>query len=192
MYKKRNGFDMKDVVDTYRFRIQDHIKRVQYFYGLLVNNGKIPLEDINIEGISNHDKDKLEERNLYKQALRYKPNLSHDEKQQIHDVVMEHIKSNPHHCEYWGEGTYASKNIDCTKMTDIYLYEMCCDWAATGEELGNSVLDWCNKVINDKFMFTEHQVKKIYEICTFLNDYIDPKQKRDYGMKGIKLSELKL
>lgn len=61
--------------------------------------------------------------------------------QEIHIVVMEHIKGNPHHCEYWGEGTYASKNIDCTLMTDVY---------------------------------------------------IDPDYKRDYGMKCIKLSEMKL
>lgn len=183
---------MKEIIQKYKIRIQDHISRVQYFYGILVNNGKIPYKDINIIGIINHDKDKLEKQNVVKQALRYKANLTHEEMQEIHNVVMEHIKGNPHHCEYWGEGTYASKNIDCTSMTDIYLYEMCCDWAATAEELGNGLLDWCKKVINDKFMFTEYQVNKIYEICGFLNEYIDPDYKRDYGMKGIKLSEMKL
>ena len=113
------------MLEKYRQRVQDHIKRVQYFYGLLVNNGKIPVQEINLEGIINHDKDKLEEKNMLRQALRYKSDLTTEEMHQIHDVVMEHIKSNPHHCEYWGEGTYASKGIDCTKMTDIYLYEMC-------------------------------------------------------------------
>lgn len=183
---------MKEIIQKYKMRVQDHINRVQFFYEILVNYGKIPRLDQNIIGVINHDKDKLEEENAEKQALRYKANLTHEEMQEIHDVVMEHIKSNPHHCEYWGEGTYASKNINCTSMTDVYLYEMCCDWAATAEELGNSLLDWCKKVINDKFMFTEYQVNKIYEICEFLNKHIDPDHKRDYGMKCIKLSEMKL
>lgn len=180
------------MLDKYKQRVQDHIKRVQYFYGLLINNGKIPVEEINLEGIINHDKDKLEEKNMLRQALRYKENLTVEEMRQIHDVVMEHIKSNPHHCEYWGEGTYASKGIDCTRMTDIYLYEMCADWASTAEELGTGLLNWCNKVINEKFMFTEYQVKKIMDCCTFLENYIEESRKRDYGMKPIKLSEMKL
>lgn len=183
---------MEEILKNYKQRVKDHIKRVQYFYGLLVNYGKIPDKDINLVGIINHDKDKLEEKNLVRQALRYKPDLTHEEKQQIHDVVMEHIKSNPHHCEYWGEGTYASKGIDCTKMDDKYLYEMCCDWAATSEELGGSLIGWCDKVINDKFLFTEPQIKKIYEVCEYLDKHVSLNYKRDYGMKGIKLSELKL
>ena len=74
---------------------------------LLATNGKIPEQEINIDGIINHDKDKFEEKNMLRQVLRYKENLTVEEMHQIHDVVMEHIKSNPHHCEYWGEGTYA-------------------------------------------------------------------------------------
>ena len=159
---------------------------------LLATNGKIPEQEINIDGIINHDKDKLEEKNMVRQVLRYKSDLTTEEMHQIHDVVMEHIKSNPHHCEYWGEGTYASKGIDCTKMTDIYLYEMCADWAATAEEQGNKLLDWCEKVINKKFMFTESQVEKIMNCCNFLETCIDENWKRDYGMKPIKLSEMKL
>ena len=70
---------MKEIIQKYKIRIQDHISRVQYFYGILVNNGKIPYKDINIIGIINHDKDKLEEQNIVKQALRYKANLTHEE-----------------------------------------------------------------------------------------------------------------
>lgn len=181
-----------NVVVTCKKRIQDHIKRVKYFYNVLVENGQIPLEDIDIKRIMSHDKDKLKYNNLKRQALRYcgDRKLTDLEKQQIDDVVMEHIKSNPHHCEYWGDGDYASLGIDCTSMEDTYIYELCADWAATAEEKGSSLLEWCNKVINTKFMFTDEQVDLINSLCNYLNEYIDPSLKRDYGLKSIKLSQM--
>lgn len=181
-----------NVVVTCRKRIQDHINRVKYFYNILVESGQIPLEDIDIKRVMKHDADKLKYNNLKRQALRYcgDRQLTQEEKQQINDVVMEHIKSNPHHCEYWGSGDYKSLGINCKEMYDTFLYEMCADWAATSEENGNSLIDWCDKVINNKFMFTEHQVDLIYSVCNYLKDYIDPSLKRDYGLKSIKLSQL--
>lgn len=182
----------KNIVAKYRIRVQDHINRVKYFYRLLVESGQIPLKDIDIARVLKHDKDKLKYNNLIRQALRYSPEpLTDDEKKKIDDVVMEHIKTNPHHCEYWDKGDYSSKNINCTKMTDTYLYEMCADWAATSEENGNSLLGWCDDVLNKKFLFTDRQIDIIRSICEYLNDYIDPALKRDYGMKSIKLSSLK-
>lgn len=181
-----------NVVVTCRKRIQDHINRVKYFYNILVESGQIPLEDIDIKRVMKHDADKLKYNNLKRQALRYcgDRQLTQEEKQQINDVVMEHIKSNPHHCEYWGAGDYKSLGINCKEMYDTFLYEMCADWAATSEENGNSLMGWCDKVVNNKFMFTEHQVDLIYSVCTYLKDYIDPSLKRDYGLKSIKLSKL--
>lgn len=182
----------KNIVAKYKQRVQDHIKRVKYFYTLLVESGQIPYKDIDLNRIRKHDQDKLKYKNLIRQALRYSPTeLTQDEKKQINDVVIEHIKSNPHHCEYWGKGDYASKNIDCTQMKDTYLYELCADWAATSEEQGNSLKEWCDKVLNKKFMFTDEQIELIKSVCEFLSDYIEPNLKRDYGMKSIKLSELK-
>ena len=181
-----------NVVVTCRKRIQDHINRVKYFYNILVESGQIPLEDIDIKRVMKHDADKLKYNNLKRQALRYcgDRQLTQEEKQQINDVVMEHIKSNPHHCEYWGAGDYKSLGINCKEMYDTFLYEMCADWAATSEENGNSLMGWCDKVVNNKFMFTEHQVDLIYSVCNYLKDYIDPSLKRDYGLKSIKLSQL--
>ena len=105
-----------NVVVTCRKRIQDHINRVKYFYTILVESVQIPLEDIDIKRVMKHDADKLKYNNLKRQALRYcgDRQLTQEEKQQIHDVVMEHIKSNPHHCEYWGVGDYKSMCINCT------------------------------------------------------------------------------
>ena len=90
----------------YRRRIKAHIKRVQYFYTKIVYADMIPMmKDIDIDRVMNHDKDKLKLKNLVRQAFRYIPGpLSDKEKLAIHNVVMEHIKSNKHHCEYWSDG----------------------------------------------------------------------------------------
>ena len=84
----------------YRARVKNHIKRVQYFYSKLVAADMIPIEDIDLVRLKNHDKDKLKVKNLVRQSFRYLPQpLSESEKWAIHNVVMEHIKSNKHHCE---------------------------------------------------------------------------------------------
>ena len=167
----------KNIVAKYEQRVKDHIKRVKYFYSLLVESGQIPIKDIDTARVMKHDQDKLKYKNLVRQALRYSPTeLTQDEKKQINDVVMEHIKS---------------KHIDCTKMSDTYLYEMCADWAATSEELGNPLNKWCDDVLNKKFMFTDRQIDLIRSVCDYLNDYVDPNLKRNYGMKSINLSVLK-
>ena len=108
----------------YRRRIKAHIKRVQYFYTKIVYADMIPMmKDIDIDRVMNHDKDKLKLKNLVRQVFRYIPGpLSDKEKLAIHNVVMEHIKSNKHHCEYWSDGDYASEGNDCTKMAG-YQYE---------------------------------------------------------------------
>ena len=117
------------------------------------------MKDIDIDRVMNHDKDKLKLKNLVRQAFRYIPGpLSDKEKLAIHNVVMEHIKSNKHHCEYWSDGDYASEGNDCTKMEPTYLYEMCADWAATSEENGSGLMEWYEKVVNKKFLFTTEQL----------------------------------
>lgn len=183
----------KNIVAKCRERIQDHITRVKYFYNILVESGQIPLEDIDIQRVMKHDSDKLKYNNLVRQSLRFTPKekLTENDKASIDAVVMEHIKSNPHHCEYWGSGDYASVGINCKKMPNTFLYEMCADWAATAEEKGNSLMDWCNHAVNNKFMFTEEQTELIYSICEYLEEYINPEYKRDYGLQQIRLKDVK-
>lgn len=175
----------------YRKRIKTHIKRVQHFYFEMLHYGLISPEHIDIDRIMNHDKDKLKLKNLVRQALRYIPGpLTEQDKLNIHNVVMEHIKTNKHHCEYWGEGDYASNGIDCTKMEETYLYEMCADWAATSEEMGTDLRGWYDKVVNTKFMFTDEQIKIIKPMCEFLNFRLDKLYIGKNDMKSVKLSTL--
>lgn len=176
----------------YRRRIKAHIKRVQYFYTKIVYADMIPtMKDIDMDRVMNHDKDKLKLKNLVRQAFRYIPGpLSYKEKLAIHNAVMEHIKSNRHHCEYWSDGDYATDGNDCTGMKDTYLYEMCADWAATSEENGNGLMDWYEKVVNKKFLFSERQVEIIRPVCEYLSKLVDPNMKHNDDMTPVKLSQL--
>ncbi len=177
----------------YRRRIKAHIKRVQYFYMEIGYADLIPKTDIDMDRIMNHDKDKLKLKNLVRQACRYlPPPLSEKEKWAIHNVVMEHIKSNKHHCEYWNDGDYSTTGNDCTQMDDTYLYEMCADWAATSEENGNGPMEWYDKVINTRFLFTDKQVAIIRSVCEYLSTLIDPKMKHKDDMTPIRLSSMGL
>ena len=179
-------------VFKYRRRIKAHIGRVQYFYTKLVDADMIPIEDIDLVRLKNHDKDKLKLKNLVRQAFRYIPGpLSYREKLAIHNVVMEHIKSNRHHCEYWNDGDYSTDGNDCTGMEPTYLYEMCADWAATSEENGNGLMDWYEKVVNKKFLFTTEQLDIIKPVCEYLSNFLDPNLKRKDDMTSIKLSTLR-
>lgn len=149
------------------------------------------MKDIDIVRIMNHDKDKLAIKNIVRQAFRYLPQPLFDkEKWAIHNVVMEHIKSNKHHCEYWNDGDYATMGNDCTRMDDTYLYEMCADWAATSEENGNGLMDWYWKVVNKKFIFSDRQVEIIRSVCEYLSKLVDPNLKRKDDMTPVKLSTL--
>ena len=176
----------------YRRRIKAHIERVQYFYTKIVYADMIPTtKDIDMGRVMNHDKDKLKLKNLVRQAFRYIPGpLSDKEKLAIHNVVIEHIKTNKHHCEYWSDGDYASEGNDCTKMEDTYLYEMCADWAATSEENGSGLMEWYEKVVNKKFLFTTEQLDIIKPVCEYLSQCIDPNLKRKDDMTPVKLSTL--
>lgn len=172
----------KNIVAKCRERIQDHITRVKYFYNILVESGQIPLEDIDIKRVMKHDSDKLKYNNLVRQALRFTPEdeLTETDREKIVAVVMEHVSTHPHHCEYWGEGP---------EMPNTYIYEMCADWAATAEERGTSLMDWCKKSVND-FMFTYEQTELIFSLCEYLTEYINPEYKRDYGLNQISIKDI--
>lgn len=183
-----NNYDLYesavDKIAICRKRITDHIDRVKYFYKVLVASGQIPLKCIDTARVQQHDKDKLEPENLRRQALRFSEtgNYSEKDKEDINNVVIEHIKSNPHHCEFWGKGDHNTVGMNCTNMDETYIYEMAADWAATAEEHGSKLMDWYNKTVNKRWMFDEWQCDILKDACEYLEDYIEPNLKRDYGL----------
>jgi len=56
------------------------------------------------------------------------------------------------------------KMVDATKMSDLDIAEMTADWAAMGEERGNSPKEWADKNVNKRWKFTKDQEKLIYEL----------------------------
>lgn len=162
-------------------RIKDHIERVKFFYNKMVELGIIPEKDIT--DISLHDKDKLLPKNLKRQALRFKTERTEEDTQQINAVIREHVKSNPHHCEYWGVygQDHLSTNIHCENMPDISLYEMIADWHSTAEEKGNTVMEYFNDVNGTRYIFSKRQQEIIKECCKKLETFFDKDRKREYS-----------
>lgn len=175
------------VLDICRKRVEDHIRRVKYFYMVMASEGFIPEKNLNVGEVMRHDRDKLLKPNLERQALRFSDNgkVSEKDLEKIDDVVREHIKSNRHHCEYWGEGDHNTKGMDCTAMPDKYIYEMAADWFATAEEKGTPVIDWYEKNVGTRWIFSEHQKDLILSCISYLDEYYDKSMKRDYGLKYI-------
>jgi len=69
---------------------------------------------------------------------------SHD----LPNAVMNHVSSNPHHPEYWG---------DIHKMPEIYVAEMVADWWSRSIEFGTDLRDWVSDTATKKFNFTMQQ-----------------------------------
>ena len=154
-------------------KVENHIQRVIFFYKKMLQLGLIPKEDQNLDEVLKHDQDKLLPSNLKKQAKRLQDKISNDDYKDISDVVGKHIKTNPHHLEYWDDNAgFWCDSVNVSKMPDKYLYEMIADWHATAEEKGNSVIDYMENM-SWKFHFTKEQKKTIKKCAKALAPYID-------------------
>lgn len=100
-----------------------------------------------------HDSDKLQGELFEPYALSMKDSLSDEEKKIYDKATIKHITKNPHHPEYFLNkkdmdnlvNNFTRENphvmLDCTRMTDQAIAEMCCDWCAMAEEFGNTPFD---------------------------------------------------
>ena len=189
--------ESSDAIADIKTRIEDHIKRVKYFYKKLISEGMIPKSDINLSEVNRHDADKLKPKNLERQAKRFTVNgtMNPGDEEDIYQVIREHVKSNPHHCEYWGSSSqdHMSNGIHCEKMPDKYLYEMMADWAATAEEKGTKIKDWYDLCVTQRkrWIFSEHQKEIMLKCMDCLQKFIEPGMKRDYGRKYVDPAVLK-
>lgn len=178
-----------DACDATRQRVIDHIDRVKYFYNKLVEGGIVPEKDINTDEVAKHDEDKLEPENIRRQALRMTPDgkLSKQDEQDVYNVIRDHVKNNPHHCEYWGKPNedHMSFDVHCEKMPDKYVYEMMADWAATAEERGTMIKDWYERCVGQRWIFNDHQKEIMVKCIEFLDPLKDETKKRTYGFKYV-------
>ena len=91
----------------------------------------------------------------------------------MHEATLHHIKNNRHHPEYHSNKVSLNKDnrdeipdemVDASKMTNLDIAEMVCDWCAVSEERGNTPKSWADKNVNKRWKFTDDQKDLIYEI----------------------------
>ena len=81
--------------------------------------------------------------------------------------VVQHVKSSPHHPEYWSPDYDFGENTppyNVPDMDNAALAEMCADWMATGQEMGNTASEWNKTVGKERYVFTTKQISLIKQI----------------------------
>ena len=161
----------KEMREHFDKRMKRHIDSVNYFAR------KLSLH------FPNHDVDKFLPENLDIQTkfswscFIDKP-LKEDDRKELDRITLEHITTQWHHPECWVEDKSVLKNftrhiptmnLDCSKMPNIAIYEMCCDWCAMAKQFHNSPMTWADKTVNKRWLFTEEQVTMIYDTLKSLS-----------------------
>lgn len=79
-------------------------------------------------------------------------------KQQM-TLIKRHWRKNPHHPEYYK---------DYSKMTELDIVEMVCDWHARSVQFGNDLIEFVKTRQENRFHFENKQFKKIMMYCEVL------------------------
>jgi len=114
--------------------------------------------------------------------------LDDEARRKLDEATGKHVYNNPHHPEYWSVftadpnkyGCYSEdvkeklisefrrgnppSGLDCSFMDIPSIVEMCCDWAAVGFVKGNSGKAWADKMIGNRWIFSDEQTSLIYNI----------------------------
>lgn len=89
---------------------------------------------------------------------------------QFLEATTHHVVNNRHHPEAWDKDSAekrklnkADRNalivapINALTMPDLFILEMVADWCAVAEERGDSPLDWANRNIGTRWIFSQSQ-----------------------------------
>lgn len=181
---KEDDPEMKKMRDWFDKRTNNHISLVQKFckkiaeydeekYGELIERGEV------------HDQSKFKDPEMdpyiytswqYKckdDGVDWEPPEGMDDK--MNKATEHHVKNNRHHPEFHCEKEVDLINredrdkppeelIDATKMEDLDVAEMCCDWMAMSDEKGGTPKSWADKNVNVRWKFTQDQEDLIYEL----------------------------
>lgn len=164
-------------------RTNAHIQRVQDNAEVVVRNFP-ELEELSMR-IKIHDESKFKEpeREPYIE-LSWNYKIGRPEKNRedwILKATEHHVKCNKHHPEYWDNSNLNTINpinrdeplrlIDGSKMDDISIAEMVCDWQSMSQEYNEkSCRKWADDNINVRWQFTDDQVELIYKIIETFED----------------------
>ena len=182
----------KEMSDFFDERTKMHIDLVQKNGNKIIDRLKLTPEEKESfkEILEKHDSSKFEEPEKTPYILvswKYKVgekefnklNITPEIKEQMNKATEYHVKNNKHHPEYWDdehtEGVINTQDrdkpavlIDATKMPDVYIIEMACDWTAVSQERKTSPFDWADNNVNIRWKFTDKQKKLIYDVLSIV------------------------
>jgi hypothetical protein len=185
LFPSSNFIPTQEMIDFFNVRTKRHIFLVRKYIEKigelnLFNNYR--LEDL----ARNHDLSKFREPEYtpyvfvtwdYKLKDEGKQVILSDEMKKFQNkATNHHIKTNPHHPEYWDKNFDSvplndrdSKTVgyitNAVSMSEIYIAEMIADWCSMSEEKGiNTPLDWANKTIGTRWGFSIGQETLIYDL----------------------------
>jgi len=159
----------KEMYDHFEKRTKMHIDLVNK-YGAIVG-----------KDYKEHDKDKYGELKEAYVLVNWRNKIGKDynafskrEQALMNSATKAHIFTNAHHPEsalrdireldgFDRADAEKSKGkvLDCTAMTTEGIIEMCADWCAMSEELGNTPFEWADKNIDIRWKFDDRQKKLI-------------------------------
>jgi len=179
----RKASKHKEMEDWFEKRTKTHIDLVGEYCKKVYDLNPIHFKEI-LDRAKIHDKSKFKnpERDPYIWITwKYKVEkdgkkleIPEDMKEDMNAVTNIHCKNNRHHPEFHTDQTGNLINmenrdkkpdvmVDATKMEDLDIAEMVCDWCAVSKERGSSPKDWADKNVNIRWKFNAHQKKLIYE-----------------------------
>ena len=158
--------------EHFQKRMKTHIDRVNYFAKKLTLS------------FQEHDADKFLPENVdiqtkFSWSCFINRSLDGKEAEELDRVTLIHITTQQHHPEYWVEDKsllegftrhIPTMGLDCSKMSNVAIYEMCCDWCAMAKQFHSHPKNWADKTVNKRWMFTDEQVTLIYDTLKFLSN----------------------
>ena len=138
----------EEAKDKYLEYLEGHIGNVQEALDLFltldipfINDNEVMLRKI----LSNHDKSKYDEPEWTGYLHHFYPISDEDslKTEEFEEACSHHIKSNPHHWDYWIKDEKLVDDIDENEYK-LYCVERCADWCAMSIQNDNSPLDWYN------------------------------------------------
>lgn len=182
-FKKAKEEDYKKMRNWFDKRTNNHIKLVQKYCDKILEYDGDKYAEL-IERSEVHDQSKFKDPEVdpyvyitwdYKckdDGVEFE--CPEEMKDKMTEATEHHVNNNAHHpeshCEKKGKINREDRDkppeelIDATKMGDVDLAEMCCDWCAMSEEKGNTPRSWADKNVNIRWKFTDEQEELIYEL----------------------------
>lgn len=162
----------------FELRTKYHVALVQKYGERLISLAGND-ESLLIEQLKIHDASKFiePERTPYIElTMLYRKDGSVQMTPELLKATTHHVVNNPHHPEAWDSKADKKRlinpanrdepikePINAYNMPRRYILEMVADWCAVGEERKTSPVDWANKMINKRWLFSWPQQQWIWE-----------------------------